>query len=220
MKSIQRKTRWAGLLAAAMMLALLVSCTGFFVNPTLTSIAIGPANLSLAPATSFNMQATGTYNDGSTGDVTGKALWSSTNQSVATFSTTNIGQLTAAPLANIPDPPGTTSVSASVGSIASSSITVNVCPVVQAMTVTVNGGSSAQVTSGATVAFTASAQFNGVTGSTDVTNQVTWNISNTSILPSISGGSGITTVGVDGTVSISATLCGFTSPNVTLMTIN
>ena len=212
--------RWAGVLAGGMMLALLVSCKGFFVDPTLTSIAIGPSNLSLTPSQSFHMQATGTYNDGTTNDVTGKALWTSSNQGVATFSTTDVGEITAAALANIPNPPGTTSVSASVGSITSSSITVNVCPVVQSMTVTVNGGMSAQVTSGATVTFTASATFNGVTGSQDVTNQVTWNISNTTILPSISGGSGITTTGQDGTLSISASLCGFTSPNVSLTTIN
>src|ERR1700674_3720004 len=151
MSSAKQKLRLAGAFAALATLALAVSCRGFFVNPTLTSLAIGPQNLSLAPTASQQMVATGTFSDGSTSNVTGKCTWSSTDQSVATFSTTTIGQLIAAPLSNIPNPPGTTSVSASDGSVTSSSITVNVCPIVQTLVVTVNGGNSATVNPGDTV---------------------------------------------------------------------
>jgi hypothetical protein len=221
MSSTKSKLRLIGAFAALLALALAVSCRGFFVNPTLTSLAVGPANLSLAPGASYQMKATGTFSDGSTSDVTGKCLWTSSDQSVATFSTSAIGQITAASLANLVSLPGTTSVSASDGTVSSSSLTVTVCPVVEALTVTVNSGSSATITSGQTAKFNAVATFNGVTGTTDVTSTVTWNISNTSALPSIdSSGNGATTQGVDTTINISATLCGFTSKSVTLTTIN
>jgi hypothetical protein len=218
MSSTKRRLQLVGALAALATLAVAASCTGFFVNPTLTSIAIGPQNLSLAPTASQQMIATGTFSDGSTNNVTGKCTWSSSDQSVATFSATIAGQLIAGPLQNIPNPPGTTNVSASEGSVTSSSIAVNVCPIVETLVVTVNGGSSATVTNGAVVTFKANATFNGVTGTQDVTNQVTWNISNTSLLPSITDGSGTTTSGVLSTTSVSATLCGFTSQNVSLTT--
>lgn len=218
MSSTKRTLRLAGAFAALATLALAISCRGFFVNPTLTSIAIGPQNLSLAPTNAQQMVATGTFSDGSTSDVTGKSTWSSSNPSVASFNPSVIGQLVAGPLANIPNPPGTTSVSASDGSVTSSSVTVTVCPVVETLTVTVGGGNSQTITAGQTATFAAMATFNGVTGTQDVTNEVTWNISNTSILPSISDGQGTTVSGVTGTTSVSATLCGSTSQSVTLTT--
>jgi len=219
MSSTNSKLRLIAAFAALATLALAVSCRGFFVNPTLTSLAIGPQNLSLAPAATQQMVATGTFDDGSTSDVTGKCTWSSSDQSVANFSPTVIGQLIAGPLSNIPNPPGQTTVTASDGAVTSSSVTVNVCPVVQSMLVTVQGGNSVTVPAGSTVEFVATATFNGVTGSQTVTGQVTWNISNTGILSSIgTDGSGITTDGTTGTTSVSATLCGSTSAAVTLTT--
>jgi len=220
MSSTKHKLRLAGAFAALAMLALAVSCTGFFVNPTLTSLAIGPQNLSLAPTATQQMVATGTFSDGSTSDVTGKSTWSSSDESVASFNPSVVGQLVAGPLSNIPNPPGTTTVSASDGTVTSSTITVTVCPVVQTLVVTVNGGASATITSGDTADFDVLATFNGVTGSQDVTDEVTWNVSNTTILPSITDGSGTTTLGEDGTTSVSATLCGTTSANVTLTTVD
>jgi trimeric autotransporter adhesin len=220
MSSKKSQLRLVGAFAALATLALAISCRGFFVNPTLTSLAIGPQNLSLTPGESFQLVATGTFNDGSTATVTGKCSWSSSDQSVATFSSSVIGQITAAPLNQIPNPPGTTSVQASDGTVTSSSFTVTVCPVVQTLVVTVNGGTSATITSGQTATFDAEATFNGVTGNQNVTNQVTWNISNTAVLPSITNGSGTTVTGVDNTTSVSATLCSFTSQSVKLTTIN
>ena len=218
MTSRQRKIRLAGILAALITLALAVSCKGFFPTPTLSSIAIGPQNLSLSPDQSFQMSATGTFNDGSTSDVTGKSLWSSTNQSVATFSTTAIGKITAASLANIPNPPGTTDVQACDGTICTPSpgIQVTVCPVVNTLVITAVPTS---VTAGASVTFTATATFQGVTGNQTVTNQVTWNISNSTVLSSISGGVGTTNAGTTGMTTVSATLCGATSSGV-VITVN
>jgi hypothetical protein len=155
MSSTKQKLRLIGAFGALATLGLLASCRGFFVNPTVTSLAIGPANLSLAPATSFQMSATATYSDGSTSDATGKAVWVSTDENVATFPSP--GNLTAVSLTELEAQgtfPGTTSVSASIGTVTSASQTVNVCPVVQTLAITVNGSSSsASVPGGGTATF-------------------------------------------------------------------
>ncbi len=217
MYSPKKKLRLIGAFAALATLALAISCRGFFVNPTVTSLAIGPANLALAPSQTFQMVATATYSDGSTGDVTGKSVWTSSSPTVANFSSP--GKLTAAPLANLTSLPGTTTVSASDGTVTSSTQTVNVCPVVQTLTLTVNGGASVTVAGGAAVKFDVLATFNGVTGTTDVTANVTWNISNTAVLASIdTSGNGTTITGNPSTITISATLCGATSRTVTVTT--
>ncbi|MGA8273838.1 MAG: hypothetical protein WB919_19905 [Candidatus Sulfotelmatobacter sp.] len=213
MSSTKHNLRLAGSLATLIIAAVTVSCTGFFVNPTLSSIAIGPQNLSLSPTATQQMVATGTFSDGSTSDVTGKSTWSSSNEAVANFSPSIVGELVAGSLQNIPNPPGTTTVSASDGAITSSSITVTVCPVVETMTIT---ATPTTVTAGDVVTFDAMATFAGVTGSQDVTDEVTWNISNTTILPSITDGSGTTTASTSGTTSVSATLCGATSSAITI----
>ena len=217
MFSRNSKLRVMGALAALATLALAVSCTGFFVNPTVTSLAIGPANLSLAPDASFQMVATATYSDGSTKDATGQSVWTSSSPNIANFSSP--GRITAAGLANLTTLPGTTTVSASLGTVTSSTQTVNVCPVVQTLKLTVNnGGTSATVPGSSQVTFVLDATFNGVTGTTDVTSFATWNISNTAILATITDGTGTTTSGSPGTTSVSASICGATSNTVTVTT--
>jgi len=219
----KRNLRVIGAFAVLATLALAVSCKGFFVNPTITSLAIGPANLTLAPSTSYQMVATATYSDGSTNDVTGQSLWSSSSPNVANF--TAPGLLAAASLQSLGDTlPGTTSVSASDGAVSSSSQTVNVCPAVQNMMLTVStsssgtGGSSVSVPGNTALYFVVTATFSGVTGTQTVTDSVTWNIGNTSALASITDGSGTTVLGNASTFSVSASLCGVTSNNVTITT--
>jgi|SRR5579859_102292 len=217
MFSRKPKSCVVGAFAALAALALSVSCTGFFVNPTVTSLAIGPANLSLAPDASFQMVASATYSDGSTKDATGQSVWISSSPNIANFSSP--GKITATGLANLTTLPGTTTVSASLGTVTSSTQTVNVCPVVQTLKLTVNnGGTSATVPGSAQVTFVLDATFNGVTGTTDVTSYATWNISNTSVLATITGGTGTTNSGSPGTASVSATICGATSNSVTVTT--
>jgi len=229
MFSMKSKLRLIGAFAALATLALAISCRGFFVNPTLTSLAIGPANLTLTPSTpgcsgcTYQMVATATYSDGSTSNVTGHALWTSSNTSVANF--TSPGFLTAGTLQALGDTlPGTTSVSASDGTVSSSAETVNVCPTVESMTLTVSasssgtGGNSVSVTGGSPVYFVMMATFNGVTGSQDVTDNVTWTIGNTAALPSISDGTGDTVSDQTGTFTVFGTLCGATSNTVSVTT--
>jgi len=83
--STKQKLRLTGALAALAMLALAVSCRGFFQNPTLTAITISPS----APQVQINrtqpMTVYGTYNDGSTAQVTSGVTWTSSSPSVASF---------------------------------------------------------------------------------------------------------------------------------------
>jgi trimeric autotransporter adhesin len=224
MSSAKHKLRLAAAFAALATLALAVSCRGFFVNPTVTSLAIGPANLSLAPATSFQMSATATYSDGSTSDATGKSVWQSTDESVATFPTP--GDLTAVSLSQLESQgtlPGTTTVSAAIGTVTSSTQTVTVCPVVETLAITVNGSTSATVTSGENATFVAEATFNGVSSQQNVSGSVTWNILDTTVISSITAAS-TTALSATGTVigaapsstTVSATICNFPSNTVTV----
>jgi Bacterial Ig-like domain (group 2) len=209
MSSTKHKLRLIGALAALATLALAVSCRGFFVNPTLTSITVGPSGQTLAPSGTLQMVATGTFNDGSTSNVSGKCLWTSSDTSVATIGL-NDGKVIAAAVIN--NPPGVTTITATDGT-ATNTATVNVCPAVTNMTVTANPTS---VPNGGQITFTVMATFAGNATPQNVTNEVTWNISNTQILSNISSGLGTTNTGFTGTSGISATLCGFTSPSITI----
>ena len=68
-------------LFAAVLLILDVApgCTGFFVNPTVSSIAVTPSTLNLQSGGSRQLTAIATNSDGSTKDVTGLAVWSSSD---------------------------------------------------------------------------------------------------------------------------------------------
>jgi len=219
MSSPKSKLRLIGAFVSLGTLALAISCRGFFVNPTVTSVAIGPANLSIAPSQTYQMVATATYSDGTTGDVTGKSVWSSSDPSVAAF--TAPGLLQAAALGNLATLPGQTSVSASDGTVASSSETVNVCPVVESLQITIDGSNSSYDGPATTVTFAATATFNGGNGQPqDVTGAVTWTISNTAILPSIgTDGSATLTAGTPNTpFTVTASLCGAASNKLTITT--
>ena len=78
------------------------------VTPQLVSLAVTPANSSLAKGLNSQFTATGTYTDGSTKDLTSTSTWSS--------SATAVGTISAAGLAHAVDL-GTTTITASNGSI-------------------------------------------------------------------------------------------------------
>ena len=66
-------------------MALAASCRGFFVNPTLTAITISPTSPQVEVGNNAALSVYGTYNDGSTGQVTTGVSWSSSDPSVASF---------------------------------------------------------------------------------------------------------------------------------------
>jgi len=79
MSSMKSKVRLIGALVALGTLAVAISCQGFFVNPTLTGVSVGPQGLTLNIDETWQMSATGTYSDGSQKSLTKGLVWSSSD---------------------------------------------------------------------------------------------------------------------------------------------
>jgi hypothetical protein len=128
-------------------LAFGVSCQGFFVQPTLSSLAINPT----APAVLVNGTQTltvyGTYSDGSRSVVTSGVGWSSDPSSVATVTGTGSATLTGISS-------GSATITASAQAI-STTATATVIGNVTAITVSPTSGSTTVGGSGAPFTFTA-----------------------------------------------------------------
>ena len=199
-------------IAVLFFVALGSGCTGFFVNPTLSSLSIGPQSQTITASQTLQMAASGNYSDGSTKDLTGKAFWSSSTTSCAAISAGGLVK----PVSNVLGV-CTSTISAAYGTVSPATTTV-----------TVSGGTPTQITLSAstttpqrnsTVTFKALATFAGVSNQQDITSSVTWNNSDTTNL-TLTNGSGSGTVSanaVSGTaITVSASFAGVTSNTVTL----
>jgi uncharacterized protein YjdB len=167
----QRKLQVLASLATVFSLLSATSCTGFFQNPVLSTVTVGPASLNLNQGATQQMTATGTYNDGSTKNLTTGVVWTSSDTTVATIS--NSGVVTGIDVgsATITGESGTTSGTAAVTVVLANVTAITVSPTTT--TVRINGGT--------TVPFTASATVSGSSTPVDVTSTVTWAISTTSV---------------------------------------
>jgi trimeric autotransporter adhesin len=210
MHSLARKLAVVGVLS---FLTFAGGCTGFFVNPTLSSIAIGPTGqtITVSPRTTLQMTATGTFSDGSTKDLTGKVLWDSSDTTCATINSTGL----VSPATSVTGI-CTTTISASMGTVNASTASV---------TVTEGTPLSIQLTAStttpqhnSTVTFTAKATFANSGTPQDITNSVTWNVSDTTNLTLTNGsGTGTLSAGSAGlTITVTATFDGVASNTVTL----
>ncbi len=206
-----RKLRIFAMLGALSMLAVAAGCKGFFVNPTLTSLAVSPSSASIVESQTQQLTATGTYDDGSTKDLTGTASWTTSDSTVATVS--KGGLVTAA--ANITSPPGSATITATSGTLtATSAITVNTGPLTAIAISTTTPNPAA----GTTVVFKALGTYSGSSTQQDITSLVTWTSSNTAVISTISGGSGavLSTAASNSTTDVTATLDGITSNTLTV----
>lgn len=196
-----------GVLVAA---AIGAGCRGFFVKPTLTSIAVGPGSPTIQTGNTGNtvqMFAVGTFNDGSTGNP--QVTWSSGTTSVATINASGLvtavdvgtSTITATAVQN-PSITGTQTVSVTVGCI--SSIDVEPKGPIDFS----NGGLTSQQ-------FKATA--NTCNGSFDITSVATWTSNNTTVVTVIAGLAEATgNTGADGDVTITASSGGVVSNQVTI----
>ncbi|MGB2605666.1 MAG: Ig-like domain-containing protein [Candidatus Sulfotelmatobacter sp.] len=207
MSSAKHQLRWMSAIAVLLVLALEVACTGFFQNPTLTSIAVGPATPTIETGSTNNtvqMTVVGTNNDGST-STNPSVSWGITPTTVATISSsglvtsvsTGTATITAAANAN-PSITGSQTLTVTVGCIESivRSPTNN--------TISVGGADNTQT-------YTATA--NTCNGSIPFTDVATWTSSNTSIA-TVAGGTA--TAVAPGTTIINATEGNIVSNNATL----
>lgn len=211
MSSKNKNLRLAGAFVVLGTLALAVSCKGFFVNPTLSSLAVGPASPSIETGSTNNtvqMTVFGTNTDGSTSN-NPSVTWTITPTTVATVSKTGLvtsvetGTATVTATSNQnPSITGTQSLTVTVGCI-------------QSITLSQTNGS---IANGGTTSISLTAMAHTCNGDVDITPVATWTSSNTSIA-TVSAGLVTPTgsTGADGTVTISASSGGITSsPSATI----
>ena len=207
MSSKKEKLRLTIALGVLGISALGISCRGFFQNPTLTSLSVGPATPSIETGSTNNtvqMTVFGTNNDGSTTS-NPSVSWSISPTSTATITTTGLvksvstGSATVTATANQnPSITGSQTVTVTVGCITSITIT----------------GSPTQISVSSqpnTTTFTANANTcNGVFNITDV---ATWNTSNSQVA---TVNSGVVTAVAVGSVNINAQSGNIFSNNITV----
>lgn len=193
---------------AIVLCLMLAACTGFFINPSISSIFITPAAATVAVNGTQQLTATGTYSDGSKQPLSGSTVgWSSSDSTVATISNgglvTGVGTGTATMTATAEGVSGTASVTVTVQNLTSIVITTTQGSTNPPSTATISGVP-------ATLQFYAYG--NGL-ATQDITNAVTWRSSNTNVATistGLSTGSGLATSVAAGTTVITAQSAGST----------
>jgi hypothetical protein len=165
-------------------------------GPSLSRIEVTPSQPSLAKGTTLNLTATGIYSDDSSRTLTNDVSWQSSDDTIASLSMTGgISALTA----------GQVSIQASLdGSTGSTQLTVTNA-VLSRLEIS---PSNPQLALGTTLDLSALGLYSDGS-SQDLTQQVSWNSANTSIL-TINGGGRVQTLSVGGT-SVSATVAGISA---------
>jgi len=88
MLSGKKKLEILAAFATLVLFAVGVACNGFFVDPVLTSVTVGPST-TIDQGGTVQESAVGTYNDGSTKSLN-NVQWSSDTESVATISSSGL----------------------------------------------------------------------------------------------------------------------------------
>lgn len=187
MLSRKQKLQLVAAIATLLLFAVGVGCGGFFVDPVLTSITVGP-QASIQTNGTVQMQAVGTYNDGTQKKLTSGVFWSSSATTIATISATGL----------------VTGVGIGQSTIGGASGAVNGSTTV---TVTLAGLSNIQIkpfttsiTAGTQQPYTATGTANGKQVSLNGPGELNWNIDNTD--------SNLITIDNTGLVSTDATITG------------
>src|SRR5271156_2650014 len=126
MLSSKKKLQLVAAFATLFLFAVVVGCNGFFVDPVLTSIAVGPT-ATINQGATVQESAVGTYNDGSTKTLSSGVQWSSSDSTAATV--TNAGLVTgtapgsATITAAYQTTSGTSSITVSLGNVTALKIT-------------------------------------------------------------------------------------------------
>src|SRR5580698_1869680 len=126
MLSGKKKFEILGAVATLLLFAVGVACNGFFVDPVLTSMTVGPT-ATINQGGTVQESAIGTYNDGSTKILSSGVQWSSSDSTTASVS--NSGLVTgAAPgsatiTAGFQAMSGTSSITVSLGNVTALNIT-------------------------------------------------------------------------------------------------
>lgn len=188
----------------------ITGATSLTVTPAaLVSIAVIPANPSIANGTGQQFAATGTYTDNSTQPLTTSVSWSSSDSTIATISNASGSNGLASSVGQ-----GTVTVTATAGTISGSTgLTVTAATLVSIAITPI----SPSITDGTTQQFTATGTYTDHS-TQNLTTSVTWASTNasTASISNAAGSSGLATAAGVGTTSISATLGAVTAPAATL----
>jgi len=188
----------------------MAACSGFFINPTLSSIYITPAAATIAVNGTVTLEAFGNYSDGSQNQINGNSVgWSSSSTSVANVTSPG-GVVTGVAT-------GTATITASAqGQSATANVTVTPSNITSLVITTTAGSTSPQTTatiSGAPNTLQFYAYGNG-TSNNDLTDAVSWTSSNTNVATISSGltsGNGLATSVAAGTTNITASITNTTT---------
>ncbi len=174
----------------------------------LQSIAVTPANPSIAKGKTQQFTATGTYTDNSTQVITTTVAWSSASTAVATIGA-GTGLATAAGIGN-------SQITATQGAIVSPPDTLSVtAATLQSIAIT---PASSSIIKGTTQQFTATGTYSDNT-TQNLTASVMW-ASGTTAVATIGANTGLATAATTGTSQITATLGAIVSPADLLTVIN
>lgn len=178
---------------------------------SLVSIAVTCTSSSLVKGLTQTCTATGTYNNGTTADITSQVTWGSSATGVATISNASENAGTATGVGA-----GNTNITASLGGTTSSPVvlTVNNATLVS---IAITPSSNPSVVKGLTIPFTAIGTYNNGT-TVNITSQVLWNSTATGVatISNASDSAGIATGTGVGSTNITASLSGVTSNTVAL----
>jgi len=181
---------------------------------TLVSIAITPANptnVIVGTTQSTGFVATGTYNNGTTANITSSVTWNSSSTGVATIS--NVADASKGKATGVSA--GSTNISATdpTTSITSNSVSLTV-DAATLLSINVTGASTVSV-GAATAAYVAMGTYNDGLGARDISGSVTWSSSDTA-KATINGGTRQATGILGGSTNITASLSGVTSNAISL----
>ena len=191
-------------------LGTIVGATGLTVTPAaLVSIAVIPANSSIAKGTAQQFAATGTYTDHSTQPLTTSVSWSSSDTTIASISNASGSNGLASSIGQ-----GAATITATLGTISGSTgLTVTAATLVSIAITPI----SPSITDGTTQQFTATGSYTD-NSTQNLTASVTWTSSDTTIasVSNAAGSSGLATAAGIGTTSIGAVVGTLAAPDATL----
>jgi hypothetical protein len=176
MSSSRRQFQLIASFALLMIIAAIsVGCNGFFVDPILQTITVGPTGVGILVAKTQQMTAIGTYDDGTQKNITGSTgtTWTTSDATVASVSSAGLVTGAGAGTANITATNGVATGSASITVSLTGVTSITVSPTSQSISVSagipfclqaIAAPSGTDISSTATWTFTNNAGGGPVTG--------------------------------------------------------
>ncbi|HEX4484684.1 MAG TPA: Ig-like domain-containing protein [Terriglobales bacterium] len=168
MLKTKRKLQVSAAFSALILLAFSLGCNGFFVDPTLTTLTVTPVTPAVIAGSTLQLTATGSYDDGSSKNITGTTGWSTSDATIATVNSAGLLSGVAVGTATI------TATSAAISG--TTTVTVQIAGL---QTITLDP-SNTSIPSGSTQQYKATAHLTDGT-TQDITSSATWTSSNTDV---------------------------------------